>query len=166
MKINTPVVIKVATLHHDQEATNATQYQMALWGSYNILHSHTPISPILWLVCANTSRTQRAFKALKRILRYLKDSLTFSLRFLAQSMLTLSCCKLDQLSYHKKNNRILYILWFKLHIMVIQKTTNNLTLQCRSKILCISIYHIWNSIAYILTKRHWHPTQTTTSTSL
>jgi hypothetical protein len=96
-KINTPIAHKAIELSDDHESVDPTEYRR-LCGSLQYLTFTRPdITHAVNVVCQHfPNPTKRNMRAVKRILRYIKGTLTHGLRYLSQSSLTLNAfCDAD-----------------------------------------------------------------------
>jgi len=133
--INTPMAIRSIPCSDDNEPVDATEYR-GLVGSLQYL---TYTRPDITFAVNRVSQhfqapTKANLKDVKRILRYLKGTLDFGLRFLSQSSLKLYAF-LGWISDNKtKYNRILHLSWKQLYLLELQETTHSLSLKYRSRI--------------------------------
>ncbi|CAJ2640052.1 unnamed protein product [Trifolium pratense] len=96
-KINTPIAHKAIELSDDHEFVDPTEYR-SLCGSLQYLTFTRPdITHAVNIVCQHFQNpTKKDMRAVKRILRYIKGTLTHGLRYLSQSSLTLNAfCDAD-----------------------------------------------------------------------
>jgi hypothetical protein len=96
-KINTPISPKPNQLPDDNKLVDATEYRR-LCGSLQYLTFTRPdLTHAVNLVCQHFQNpTQKDLRAVKRILRYIKGTLTHGLRYLHQSSLNLTAfCDAD-----------------------------------------------------------------------
>ncbi|GAU44375.1 hypothetical protein TSUD_243070 [Trifolium subterraneum] len=96
-KINTPIASKPNELPDDNNPVDATEYRR-LCGSLQYLTFTRPdLTHAVNLVCQHFQNpTQKDLQAVKRILRYIKGTLTHGLRYLNQSSLNLTAfCDAD-----------------------------------------------------------------------
>ena len=88
--VATPMAIKTTTNLKDSEPVNATECRGLVGGLQYLTFTRPDITYAVNKVCQHFNDPTKAdLKAVKRILRYLKGSLNYGIRFLSQSSLTL-----------------------------------------------------------------------------
>lgn len=85
----TPLAIKTTTQTHDNDLVNATEYHKLVDSLQYLTCTRPDIPHAIRCACQNFQEpTMLNLREVKRILRYLKDTVTFGLCFLYQSFLT------------------------------------------------------------------------------
>ena len=96
-KINTPIAQKPSPLPNDTRPTDPTNYRQLCGSLQYLTFSRPDLTHAVNLVCQHFQNpTMKDLRAVKRILRYIKGTLTYGVRYLSQSSLTLNAfCDAD-----------------------------------------------------------------------
>lgn len=96
-KINTPIASKPNQLPDDNKLVDATEYRRLCGYLQYLTFTRPDLTNAVNLVCQHFQNpTQKDLRAVKRILRYIKGTLTHGLRYLHQSSLNLTAfCDAD-----------------------------------------------------------------------
>ncbi|XP_024018613.1 uncharacterized protein LOC112090776 [Morus notabilis] len=83
---NTPMALKPQPMPQDSKLVNATEYRSLVGALQYLTYTRSDIVQAVNKVCQKLKEpTERDMKAVKRILRYLKGTMHYGIKFLAQS---------------------------------------------------------------------------------